>query len=111
MSALKTERFESEEDTQNMDFSRVDDAVSLLKAMANKHRLSILCLLKDNEQSVSDLNLKIPLSQSALSQHLAWLREHQLVQTRRDAKAIFYSLSSEQAKDIIHVLHTHYCSD
>src|SRR3546814_5465302 len=76
--------------------ARADEAADLLKALANSQRLRILCLLHDNELSVGELNQHVELSQSALSQHLAVLREKALVQTRRDAQTVYYTLSSEE---------------
>lgn len=54
-------------------------AVDLMKLLSNKHRLMLLCLLVDDELSVDDINKQAPLSQSAMSQHLAVLREAGLV--------------------------------
>jgi len=54
-----------------------------------KNRLMILCHLLDEELSVTALNEKLPLSQSALSQHLAVLRKDGLVSTRRVSQTIF----------------------
>jgi DNA-binding transcriptional ArsR family regulator len=85
------------------------DATSLLKSLANENRLMILCSLMNNELSVGELNQRIAISQSALSQHLAWLREHELVITRRDAQTIYYRLSGDRASRIIAVLHDMYC--
>jgi ArsR family transcriptional regulator, virulence genes transcriptional regulator len=85
-------------------------AAGLLKAMANPHRLQILCALADGELSVGALNGRIRLSQSALSQHLALLRDDGLVTTRRDAQTIFYSLRAGPAPDVIRVLYGHYCA-
>ena len=85
-------------------------ATTLLKILANQHRLMILCMLHDQELSVSDINELIPqLSQSALSQHLAQLREADLVQNRRDSQSIYYSLTDSKAVSIIHLLHDMYC--
>ena len=64
-------------------------AVVLLKAMANERRLQILCLLHNQELSVGELCSKLELSQSALSQHLAWLRRDGLVNTRKEAQTVF----------------------
>lgn len=86
-----------------------DQAVSLLKAMANRHRLIILCCLQDGELSVGELNQKIGLSQSALSQHLALLRRDKLVNTRKEAQTVYYSLSSGDVGAIIATLHNLYC--
>ncbi|RUA23255.1 ArsR family transcriptional regulator [Billgrantia gudaonensis] len=70
----------------------IDEATALLKAVANDNRLRILCLLDDTELSVTELNRRLALSQSALSQHLAILRREELVTTRRSSQTIFYSL-------------------
>ena len=78
--------------------------------MANQHRLMILCTLNDGELSVGDLNARIPLSQSSLSQHLATLRNAGLVATRRDAQTIYYRLDNPQAQEIIRTLHGLFCA-
>ncbi|MBT8087816.1 MAG: metalloregulator ArsR/SmtB family transcription factor [Gammaproteobacteria bacterium] len=85
------------------------DAAGLMKALGNESRLMILCLLAEGERSVSDLNEMIPLSQSALSQQLARLRKQGLVKTRRESQAIFYSLASGPADQVINLLHNIYC--
>lgn len=85
------------------------DASELLKALANPYRLLILCALAEGELSVSALNARIPLSQSALSQHLAVLRKDGLVATRRMSQTIFYRVTSGPALDLIQVLHRHFC--
>lgn len=85
------------------------EATRLLKALANESRLMILCNLSEGEMTVGQLNEFIPLSQSALSQHLALLRRDNLVQTRRQAQTIYYSLVEGPASQIIQVLHDIYC--
>ncbi len=84
-------------------------AVVVLKAMANERRLQILCLLHNQELSVGELCGKLELSQSALSQHLAWLRRDGLVNTRKSAQTVFYTLSSHEVKKMIELLHHIYC--
>lgn len=86
-----------------------EDAARLLRALANPHRLMVLCALSEGELSVSELNARVPLSQSALSQHLAVLRADGLVATRREAQAIYYRLSPGPAPAIIRTLHGLYC--
>jgi DNA-binding transcriptional ArsR family regulator len=85
-------------------------ASTLLKAMSNEHRLMILCQLLHEEKSVGELERLIGLSQSALSQHLARLRRDNLVQTRRQAQTIYYSLSGAEAAAVINTLYTLYCA-
>lgn len=87
------------------------EATQLLKALANENRLMILCSLASGELNVTELNARVDLSQSALSQHLAWLRREQLVQTRRDAQTIYYSLQGSKAQQVIEVLQSIYCAD
>lgn len=86
------------------------DAAQLLKALANEKRLLILCMLADGEHSVGELNAALDLSQSALSQHLAVLREEGLVDTRREAQTIYYSLVAGPAFEVIRTLHGIYCA-
>lgn len=87
-----------------------DSASRLLKSLANAQRLRILCLLATGERSVGDLNDVLDLSQSALSQHLARLREDGLVATRREAQTIHYRLASGPAKRLIKTLYGIYCA-
>ncbi|HCG6121544.1 TPA: winged helix-turn-helix transcriptional regulator [Vibrio parahaemolyticus] len=86
-------------------------AVVLLKAMANERRLQILCMLHNQELSVGELCTKLELSQSALSQHLAWLRRDELVATRKEAQTVYYTLKSDEVKTLIRTLHGLYCAN
>ena len=88
---------------------RAGEAAALLKALSNESRLLILCTLAGNEMSVSELNEQIPLSQSALSQQLAVLRREGLVETRREAQVIYYSVAPSSALRVIEVLRELYC--
>ena len=85
------------------------DAAGLMKALGNESRLMILCVLAEGERSVGDLNTVVPLSQSALSQQLARLRQQGLVETRRESQTIYYSLSDGPADRVINLLHDIYC--
>ncbi len=86
-------------------------AASLLKAMSNPHRLMILCRLGAGEASVGELQADSGLSQSALSQHLAVLRQRALVDTRRDAQTIYYRLSDPAVRQVIETLMKIYCPE
>ena len=87
----------------------VDRAADFLKALANRNRLTILCLLSQGEYSVSDLEAVLGIRQPTLSQQLAVLREENLVATRRDGKAIYYRLASPEARELIGVLYSMFC--
>ena len=86
-------------------------ASRLLKTLANPHRLLVLCVLSSGELTVGELNERIPISQSALSQHLAKLRSDGLVSTRREAQTIYYRVSEGPALVVIQVLQQHFCQD
>jgi DNA-binding transcriptional ArsR family regulator len=85
-------------------------AAAFLKAVANANRLMILCELKNGEKSVSALESVVPLTQSALSQHLAKLRAEELVKTRREAQTIYYSLADARIARLIDTLDELFCS-
>jgi len=85
------------------------EASNFLKALANENRLVLLCLLSQGEYSVTQLEEALGIRQPTLSQQLARLREDQLVSTRRDGKAIYYTLSSTVARDVIGIMYKHFC--
>lgn len=87
-----------------MEKKKISDCAKLLKAMGNEKRLEILYYLYGGESCVGDLEKKVKLSQSALSQHLAVLREAGIVKTRRNAQTIFYSLKCNKAINILDLL-------
>jgi DNA-binding transcriptional ArsR family regulator len=90
---------------------KATEAAALLKELANEKRLMICCALADQELCVGDINELVPLSQSALSQHLARLREQGIVVTRRDGQSVYYSLAGDSALKIIMTLRSIYCPD
>ena len=85
------------------------EAAQLLKALGNEQRLHILCNLLDGPLSVGELNQRLNLSQSALSQHLALLREMEFVETRREAQTIYYSLPDGPVIRVMALLQDIYC--
>jgi ArsR family transcriptional regulator, virulence genes transcriptional regulator len=85
------------------------EAAQLLKALANEQRLQILCNLLEEPLSVGELNARIALSQSALSQHLAVLREAGLVATRRESQTVVYSLPDGPVTQVMAALQQIYC--
>lgn len=88
------------------------EAASLLKAMSNECRLLVLCYLaQDGELSVGQLGDRVGLSQSALSQHLAKLREEELVATRKEAQTVYYRVCDPKAGQILALLHDLFCPE
>jgi len=88
---------------------RATEAANLMRALANAHRLLIMCQLHQGEHSVGALAKVVGLSQSALSQHLATLRRDRLVATRREGQTIYYSLASAEVMQVIALLYRLYC--
>ena len=85
-------------------------AAQMLKLVANERRLLILCRLAvEREMSVGALAKAVGLGQSALSQHLAKMREEGLLATRRDAQTVFYRIADPNASRILKLLKEIYC--
>ena len=100
-------------DLSRFDLSLFEDsagrAASLLRTLANERRLMILCQLVDGEMSVGALQPRVGLSQSALSQHLALLREEGVVATRRAGQSIFYRVADPAALRVLQTLAELFC--
>ena len=87
-----------------------DQACSLMKVLANADRLLVLCQLSTGEKSVGELENLLNIRQPTLSQQLTVLRENQVVATRREGKNIYYSITSQPAIAIMHVLSQQLCN-
>jgi DNA-binding transcriptional ArsR family regulator len=86
------------------------EAAKLLKQLANEHRLLVLCrLVAEREMTVGDIAEAIGLSQSALSQHLAKMRDDGLVATRRDGQTIYYRLADKNVGRVLTLLKNIFC--
>lgn len=85
-------------------------ASSLMKTLGHKDRLMILCHLAGGEKSVGQIADLLEISQSPLSQHLSRMRKEGLVNTRREAQTIYYSLKSGEVSRIIEVLYELFCA-
>ncbi len=100
-------------DLANFDITRFEasagKAAGLLRALANERRLMILCQLADGELSVGELLPRVGLSQSALSQHLAVLREEAIVATRREGQVIRYRIADPAAMRVVETLAEIFC--
>jgi len=83
------------------DMDAVSAAAATLKALANEHRLLLLCALAERPMSVSELNLRVPIAQSALSQHLARLRTAGVVKTRRCGPQTRYELIDARCRRLL----------
>lgn len=92
--------------------ARVGDVADVLAALANDRRLLILCkLVEDGEATVGALAEDVGLSQSALSQHLARMREEGIVAFRRDAQTLWYRIADPRVESLLATLHRLYCQD
>jgi ArsR family transcriptional regulator, virulence genes transcriptional regulator len=86
------------------------EAAAFLKALANDQRLLVLCSLLEGPLSVGEINERVPLSQSALSQHLGVLREAGLVSTNRQSQTIYYALTEGPTLQVMEVLYGAFCA-
>jgi DNA-binding transcriptional ArsR family regulator len=98
-----------------MDIALLEDkaysASELLKVLANENRLLIVCHLLQQDMSVNEMQEKIGIRQSALSQHLAILRREGIVRTQRRSQFIYYSLASSEARKVLQTLYNIFCRD
>jgi DNA-binding transcriptional ArsR family regulator len=99
--------------TDLSDFAaRAGEVAGVLKALANRARLMVLCkLVEHGEMRVGELADEIGASQSALSQHLARMREEGLVAFRRDGQVLFYRVADPRCEALLATLHKLYCSE
>lgn len=88
---------------------RAGQVTRLLKCIANEQRLLVLCQLMEAEKTAGELTEITGISQSAVSQHLALLRDNEIVKTRRESQYIYYSLSSKEMQAMISLLYDLYC--
>jgi DNA-binding transcriptional ArsR family regulator len=90
---------------------RAEYVAQRLAILANAKRLLILCELAKGEMSVGALQARVGLSQSALSQHLAKLREAEMVATRRESQTIFYRIDDPQLDVLMQALYEAFCKE
>ena len=85
------------------------DAAAMMRALAHEARLRVLCDLVGAERTAGELVQRSGLSQSALSQHLAKLRDEGVVATRREGQSIYYRIADPHAARVLGALHDIYC--
>ena len=86
------------------------EVAGVLRALANERRLMILCKLVEwGEANVTTLTEAVGLSQSALSQHLAKMRDEGIVATRRESQTIWYRIADPRIEQLFGVLYELYC--
>jgi DNA-binding transcriptional ArsR family regulator len=92
--------------------AKADGVAALLKAMGNGRRLMVLCkLVEHGELTVTDLAREVALSQSALSQHLAKMRDEGLVAFRREGQTLWYRIADPRTEALLATLYQLYCKD
>lgn len=82
----------------------------LLKVLANENRLLIFCALMDEPLTVGEIARFVPsITQSALSQHLAVLKAHGILDSSKSGQNVTYSIADNRVGEILQVLKKHYC--
>lgn len=89
--------------------AQIDDVSSLLKSMAHPIRLKILCLLRENELPVGDLQAKVQTTNGNISQHLAILRNQGIIACRKDANFIYNRIADPRVLLLMESLQTLFC--
>ena len=100
----------SDQDVQKFLQEGAAQAAAMLRAVGNEHRLIVLCMLIEHEEmSVGAMLERVPLSQSALSQHLARMRDEGLLTFRREAQTLYYRIGNPNVAKLIATLKTIFC--
>jgi ArsR family transcriptional regulator len=90
--------------------AQATEVAGILRALANERRLMILCKLVEwGEANVTSLAEAVGLSQSALSQHLAKMRDEKIVAFRRDSQTLWYRIADPRIEELFATLHTLFC--
>ncbi len=93
----------------SIDVNKINSVADQLKILSNPDRLKILCILKDGEIHVQNIEQLTAIQQPTLSQQLTLLKKAQLVQTRREGKQIYYSIQDQRVLDLMQKLYELYC--
>ena len=89
--------------------ANADRASEILKVVANGVRLMLVCQLAEGPKSVNQLQSGVGISQSTVSQHLALLREHHVVEAHRRGQSVYYVLASKEVAALMKTLHQQFC--
>lgn len=84
-------------------------AVRCLKALAHPTRLGILCLLRDGEKTVHELQTLLECTQSNISQHLSIMREREILTARKESNQVFYGVKNPDMFRLLELLRDVYC--
>jgi ArsR family transcriptional regulator len=87
----------------------IHQAVRCLKALAHPTRLGILCLLREGEMTVHELQTHLGCTQSNISQHLSIMREREILTARKDSNQVFYGVKNQDMYRLLELLRDVYC--
>ena len=91
-------------------YAAAERASELLKSLANRHRLLIVCHLIEGERSVGQLTGFLGIRDTTVSQHLALLRKDGIASARREGQTVFYAIANPAARQVLETLYRHYCA-
>lgn len=92
-----------------MHTAEIDNIAGLLKAMAHPIRLKILCLLREKEMSVGDLQATVQTTNGNISQHLTILRNQEIITCRKDANFIYNRIADPRVMQLMECLQSLFC--
>lgn len=88
----------------------IEQAALAIKAMAHPLRLKILCLLGNQELSVQDIVENVGTTQSNISQHLAILRDKEVLATRKEANFVYYRINDPRTLKLVSLMREVFCT-
>lgn len=89
---------------------RAKQIAELLKALANENRLLIFCCLMERPMTVGEIAKCVPkITQSALSQHLALLKAHGILESDKSGQSVTYFVADRRVEEVVNVLKKYYC--
>ena len=89
----------------------IEMAARALKSIAHPLRLKILCVVGDEEACVQEIVEAVGTSQSNISQHLAILRDKDVLQTRKDANRVYYRVGDPRILQLVAMMREVFCGD
>lgn len=91
-------------------YNQIEDLAHLLKSMSHPIRLKILCLLQDKELSVSEIKGSVETTGANISQHLNILRNHGIIESRKDANFIYNRICDQRIITLMHTMQKIFCT-
>ena len=101
---------ENQENLPHYNDADITKAARCVKAMSHPLRLKILCVLGNKALSVQDIVEQVGTTQSNISQHLAILREKDILGYKKEANRVYYFIDDPRMLQLIRMMRDLFCS-